>query len=169
MTLPNAARTLLEIPLRVQGGKPWRGFGAAPQKDFKMQSNKSVYWVAGALLALGLGYLIFSGLSEGGVYFLNVGEVLAAKPGSIGQARLFGNVAGEDLILDPGALGVSFGLRDKDDPSKVIRVDYRGAVPDTFKPGVEVIVEGRLRPDGGFAAASLLTKCPSKYQKQNRG
>ena len=47
---------------------------------------------------------------------------------------------------------------------------YSGAVPDTFKPGVEVIVEGGLDASGGvFNATTLMTKCPSKYQKQNRG
>jgi len=132
------------------------------------QSNRSVYLAAGVLLALGLGYLVFSGLSQDSVYFLNVSEVLAMKPGSVNQARLFGTVAEEGLAMSPNALGVSFGLCDKDDPAKSIRVDYQGAVPDTFKPGVEVIVEGRMR-EGGFAASTLLTKCPSKYQKENRG
>jgi cytochrome c-type biogenesis protein CcmE len=131
-------------------------------------SNKYVYLAAGVLLALGLGYLVFSGLSQSSVYFLNVGEVLAMKPGAVNQARLFGTVSEQDLALSPDALGVAFSLRDKDDPAKTIRVDYRGAVPDTFKPGVEVIVEGKMRTDGGFAAATLLTKCPSKYQKENR-
>ncbi|MBF0481672.1 MAG: cytochrome c maturation protein CcmE [Desulfovibrionaceae bacterium] len=133
------------------------------------QSNKYVYLAAGLLLALGLGYLVFSGLSQDSVYFLNVGEALAMKPGAVSQARLFGTVGGQDLALAPDALGVAFSLCDKDDPAKTIRVEYRGAVPDTFKPGAEVIVEGKMRGDGGFAAASLLTKCPSKYQKENRG
>jgi cytochrome c-type biogenesis protein CcmE len=45
-------------------------------------------------------------------------------------------------------------------------VDYSGAVPDTFKPGVEVIVEGGMQPEAGvFKASTLMTKCPSKYEK----
>ena len=43
------------------------------------------------------------------------------------------------------------------------------SIPDTFKAGAEVIVEGGLRPDGSFQAKTLMTKCPSKYQKENRG
>lgn len=132
------------------------------------KSNKSVYLAAGVLLALGLGYLVYSGLSQDSVYFLNVSEVLAMPPGKVNQARLFGTVAEENLVMSEGSLGATFTLRDKDDPAKTLRVEYKGAVPDTFKPGVEVIVEGRMR-DGGFAAATLLTKCPSKYQKENRG
>jgi cytochrome c-type biogenesis protein CcmE len=45
-------------------------------------------------------------------------------------------------------------------------VDYAGAVPDTFKPGAEVIVEGGMKPASGiFKAGTLMTKCPSKYEK----
>ena len=48
-----------------------------------------------------------------------------------------------------------------------MNVSYRGAVPDTFKPGAEVIVEGGMAGPQ-FAARTLMTKCPSKYQKENR-
>jgi cytochrome c-type biogenesis protein CcmE len=62
---------------------------------------------------------------------------------------------------------VVFRLQDKDNPAKVLTVDFRGAVPDTFKPGAEVIVEGGFKGEV-FHASTLMTKCPSKYEKQNR-
>jgi len=65
---------------------------------------------------------------------------------------------------------VIFQLIDKDNPGGTLRVSYRGAVPDAFKAGAEVIVEGGLDSVGKtFTATTLITKCPSKYQKQNRG
>ena len=57
----------------------------------------------------------------------------------------------------------------KDNASQTIEVNYSGAVPDTFKAGAEVIVEGGMGPEGQFKAKTLMTKCPSKYQKENRG
>lgn len=133
------------------------------------RTNKTVYAVALALFLSGLGWLVFSGLGENAVYFLNVQEALAMKPGQLSQARLFGTVAGEDLAVAEGGLGVRFALQDKDDPRKVLPVSYAGSVPDTFKPGVEVIVEGGMDASRGvFNATTLMTKCPSKYQKQNR-
>jgi cytochrome c-type biogenesis protein CcmE len=44
------------------------------------------------------------------------------------------------------------------------RVLYSGSVPDLFKTGRQVVVEGTLR-NGTFVAkpGSLVTKCPSKY------
>jgi cytochrome c-type biogenesis protein CcmE len=132
-------------------------------------SKKGVYVAALVLFLGGLGWLVYSGLDEGSVYFLNVREALGVEPGKLAQARLFGSVVAEGLSLAPGGLGVNFKLADKDDQTKTIPVEYKGAVPDTFKPGVEVIVEGGMKPaQGVFAATTLMTKCPSKYQKENR-
>lgn len=132
-------------------------------------SKTGVYAAALVLFLGGLGGLIYSGLDEGASYFLNVGEALAAKPEQLGKARLFGTVAEEGITPAAGGLGVSFTLLDKDDQGKTIPVEYKGAVPDTFKAGVEVIVEGGLNASKGvFGATTLMTKCPSKYQKENR-
>jgi cytochrome c-type biogenesis protein CcmE len=134
------------------------------------KSNTSMYVAALVLFLGGLGYLLYSGLGENTSYFLNVSEALAMKPADLAKARLFGTVAEEGVSRPGDAMGVSFLLVDKDQAAKTIRVDFRGAVPDTFKPGVEVIVEGGLNPaSGAFAASTLMTKCPSKYQKENRG
>jgi len=131
--------------------------------------KKSIVVAIVVLFLGGLGWLVYSGLNEGSVYFLNVREALAAPAGELTKARLFGTVGAGDVTKAPGGLGVNFSLVDKDDPSKTIFVTYKGAVPDTFKPGVEVIVEGGIKPgQDSFAATTLMTKCPSKYQKENR-
>lgn len=134
------------------------------------KNQKWVYLAAVLLVASGVGYLIFSGLSQNSVYFLNVSEALAMPAGELSQARLFGTVSPEDIDRDPSALGVAFNVLDKNDPTQSIRVNYRGAVPDTFKPGVEVILEGTFKAGPPrFEATTLLTKCPSKYQKNEKG
>lgn len=132
-------------------------------------SNKAVYAVALVLFLGGLGYLIFSGLTEDSVYFLNVSEALAQDRTQIGQARLFGKVSPQNLVIDEGKLGTSFDLIDKLDSGKQLRVEYKGALPDTFKEDVEVIVEGAFSSDGTvFTARTLVTKCPSKYEEQSK-
>ena len=132
--------------------------------------NKKIYISALCIFVLGLGYLIYSGASDNSAYFLNVSEALAMQPGKLGQARLFGKAAEQGMTLREDSLGARFKLEDKDDAAKTVWVSYQGVVPDTFKPGVEVIVEGAVDPvSGDFQAASLITKCPSKYQKANRG
>jgi len=129
-------------------------------------SNKGIYVAALALLLGGLGWLIFSGVSENSVYFVNVSEALKLPDGGLKNARLFGIVDADDLHGGPGTMGVKFRLVDKDDPSQSIMVTYAGAVPDTFQVGVEVIVEGGLQSGSqAFTARTLMTKCPSKYEK----
>jgi len=133
------------------------------------KNTKTVYIAAFSLLLCGLGFLIFLGLSENSVYFLNVSEALAMEPAKLNAARLFGTVAEQDLERQTSGAGVTFRLQDKDNADLTLVVEYKGAVPDTFKPGAEVIVEGRI-PEGQhvFSATTLMTKCPSKYQKENR-
>ena len=131
------------------------------------KKNTCMYLVAALLFLGGLGYLVFSGLSENTVYFLNVSEARAATADKLQAARLFGTVAGEDISRPANGLGVRFRLQDAEKPGAVLWVDYSGVVPDTFKPGAEVIVEGGMK-NGDFLARSLMTKCPSKYQKENR-
>ncbi len=133
------------------------------------KNNRHAYIAAIALVLLALGLLIWSGLSQDSVYFVNVAEALALPQDKLGQARLFGTVDATGLERFEARPGVSFRLLDKDDPAKAIVVEYHGAVPDTFQPGAEVIVEGgRSKESGIFMASVLMTKCPSKYQKENR-
>lgn len=129
-----------------------------------MKKNTKIYIVAFALFASAMGYLLFAGLTENSVYFLNVSEAKAATPEQLKQARLFGVVA--PLAEGKSINAVSFKLLDKDNASLAIPVVYRGLVPDGFKEGCEVIVEGGLGNDGSFSAKTLMTKCPSKYQNR---
>jgi cytochrome c-type biogenesis protein CcmE len=134
------------------------------------KNQKWVYLAAILLVGTGVGYLLFSGLSQNSVYFLNVSEALAMPAEKLAQARLFGTVADNGIERDPSSLGVSFFAQDSEEPAKTIRVHFRGAVPDTFKAGVEVILEGSFTADTRvFEATTMMTKCPSKYEKNDEG
>ena len=83
-------------------------------------------------------------------------------PGHKGNVALDGKVTGSPAG-DAQADGLRFRIRDVSGTASV-PVVYTGSVPDMFKVGREVRVEGKLR-DGVFIAKrdSLRTKCPSKY------
>jgi cytochrome c-type biogenesis protein CcmE len=51
---------------------------------------------------------------------------------------------------------------------KVIKAQYSGIAPDTFKDDSEVVLKGVLQPDGTFLVAEdgVMAKCPSKYEAQ---
>ncbi len=133
------------------------------------KSSKRLYVAAMVLFLACVGSLAFLGFSENSVYFLNVSEALAMPVDKLQSARLFGTVKAEGIALADQGGGVTFLLEDKDDAGKTLLVVYKGQVPDTFKAGAEVIVEGGFAADEHrFEAGTLMTKCPSKYQKENR-
>ncbi|MDR1946294.1 MAG: cytochrome c maturation protein CcmE [Desulfovibrio sp.] len=132
------------------------------------KSGKGLYATALLFFLAGAGYLVFSGISESSVYFLNVSEALSMPAGELHSARLFGTVREDGLTRLDDRNGVRFQLEDKDNAEKTLWVEYEGPVPDTFKAGAEVIVEGGIRGENAFKAVTLMTKCPSRYQKENR-
>lgn len=130
------------------------------------KNNLFIYIGAFILMSAGLGWLCYDGLSSGSVYFLNVAEARAAAPDKLAKVRLFGLVSENELKKNSTTL--TFRLADKDDAAQFIPIHYEGVIPDAFKTGAEVIVEGGMTAKGVFRARSLMTKCPSKYQKANR-
>ena len=106
-------------------------------------------------------YLIYTGVRDTMTYYLTVSEVLAQTPENVNQTlRLGGNVSPDSVKWDPKNLRLVFTIKDD---KTAITVDYRGVVPDSFKPGREVIVEGTYSGNGVFKAYTIMPKCASKY------
>jgi len=81
-----------------------------------------------------------------------------------GDVLLVGRVVGP-VRGDAHGSGLHFRLKNvQHDTGARVAVRYTGSVPDLFRTGREVVVEGTLR-DGTFVAkpGTLSTKCPSKY------
>lgn len=131
------------------------------------QSSRAVYIAAFVLLLGGLGYLVATGLSQGATPTLKVGQALAMDAAELLKVRVYGKVRPENIAQHEDGLGVAFTVADQQASDKSMRVDFRGAVPDTFKEDAEVILKGSW--DGAaevFRATQMTTKCPSKYEEQ---
>lgn len=103
-------------------------------------------------------FLLYTSLAGGATPSLQPSE-LADHPGQVAVAGVVvGPVSG-----DARGEGLRFRLRDLEG-STTVPVVYTGSVPDLFRIGRQVHVEGELR-SGTFAAEpdTLVTKCPSKY------
>jgi cytochrome c-type biogenesis protein CcmE len=107
-----------------------------------------------AVLAI---FLIYTSLA-GGTPALQPGQLA----GHTGRVSLVGKVEGLPSG-DAHAGGLHFRLRDRTGTASV-PVVYKGSVPDLFKTGREVVVDGKVQ-GGVFVAVpnTLVTKCPSKY------
>jgi cytochrome c-type biogenesis protein CcmE len=119
-------------------------------------------FIGGAVIAGALGYLGVSGVRSGWVYYVDVDSYV--RDGAAGaRSRVHGAVAPEGLEVGRADLVARFvlvGGRER------LNVEYRGAIPDTFAAGREVVVEGASDRAGVFQADLLLTRCASKYQGQ---
>jgi cytochrome c-type biogenesis protein CcmE len=90
--------------------------------------------------------------------------------GHTGNVSLVGKVVGPIRGSGYSRGGLRFKMGDVDGKNKMlVRVVYHGSVPDLFKIGRHVVIDGRARETFGrptvFVAKrdSLVTKCPSKY------
>jgi cytochrome c-type biogenesis protein CcmE len=111
----------------------------------------------GLVVAGCVGYLIFSASGGSAEYYLTVSELRAQT--HAGDVRVAG-VVQDDVSKSDGGLHVTFTEKDG---TASMPVDYSGPLPDIFKPGITVVVEGKLGGDGVFHARTLLAKCPSRF------
>lgn len=119
--------------------------------------------IAGLVLIGSVSYLAVAGVKSGWVYYMHVDDFVQDTSYQERRVRLFGLVGEENVEVQPAMLTATFDLRGE---TNSLVVHYQGVVPDTFKPGGEVMVEGKLDDTGVFQADTLMTKCASKYQSE---
>ena len=109
--------------------------------------------VVAVVLAVGLGYVAYTLFIHSGADYLTVSE-LKSQVESLHdqQVRVGGKVAPGSINWDDKAQVMSFVLADDRESLAVV---YEGIVPDNFKPGADLVVEGRYRPDSIFEALSF--------------
>ncbi|MBI4209189.1 MAG: cytochrome c maturation protein CcmE [Deltaproteobacteria bacterium] len=111
-------------------------------------------------------YLVYSGVKETMVYYITPAELMAQPTHYYDQDLRIGGKVVTGSLVQGDSLRYQFDLVEFQSPenTSTIPVEYQGAVPDAFKEGAHVIVEGTYPSDGIFKASKILTKCPSKYE-----
>jgi cytochrome c-type biogenesis protein CcmE len=112
--------------------------------------------VAGVLAV----FLLYTSIAGGGNPSLAPSELA----GRSGPVQLAGLVVGP-VRGDAHEGGLRFRLKDiSGGSSTTVSVLYTGSVPDLFKVGRHIVVDGELEK-GTFVTepGSMITKCPSKY------
>ena len=114
-----------------------------------------------------IGYLLISGFNETTVaYYRTVTELKALNNGGEGQNfRVSGSVVAGSVVRSEDGLSTKFTI---DELGETLEVSYHGILPDTFKEGVGVLLEGRY-VNNRFEAAQIFTKCASKYESMEEG
>jgi len=121
--------------------------------------------VSMAILSV-IGYLVYAGVQDTMTYYLNVTEILTNPPQvqNDNLVRVGGSVAPASVKWDSKSLKLAFILEDMEDKQSSLQVNYSGVVPDSFKPGIDVLIEGKYKGNGEFAASTIMPKCGSKYE-----
>jgi cytochrome c-type biogenesis protein CcmE len=121
--------------------------------------------IAVSIVLVAAGVAIVASSMSSGTFSLSVAETLERRGSLVDREfKVAGRVAEGSVSRGPGPFDLAFDLADPEDRRLSCR--YKGAVPDPFAPGREVILQGRLAADFGMEVSRITVKCPSKYQEE---
>lgn len=112
---------------------------------------------AGLVLAAAVA-LILSALGDSIVFFRTPTEI-AEKTVPPGARLRVGGLVRRGSVVREGAV-VRFAVTDT---AREVGVRYAGLLPDLFREGQGVVIEGTLQPDGSFLADTVLAKHDERY------
>lgn len=120
--------------------------------------------IVGITVMVGAVILFF--LSGGGrsshVFYMTPTEFLSSPAKAGERVRLMGRVEKESVRTSDNRLDLSFTMSDG---AGRVPVHFRGAIPEAFAEGLEVVVDGRMS-GALFEARDIIVKCPSKYESR---
>ncbi|MEJ2422481.1 MAG: cytochrome c maturation protein CcmE [Acidobacteriota bacterium] len=117
--------------------------------------------VVGALVL----FFLSTGSHSQSVYYLTPSQFLSNSQFKNERVRLKGKIEPGTVKMSKDRMDVHFDITDG---KKSVPVAYRGAIPDAFQEGMEVVVDGRMGPKD-FKGHELIVKCPSKYESRFQG
>jgi len=130
----------------------------------KMKCLKKKYIIGGIIILLALGYLSYIVFSSSVTYYVTVSEFKARGTELYNtDVRVSGEIADNTIDWNAEDIELRFTIAEGDETMKVI---YQGVQPSGFKPGSNILVEGKYHSDDILWASQLIMKCPSKYEPE---
>jgi cytochrome c-type biogenesis protein CcmE len=124
----------------------------------RKQRRLTLIGVAGCVLAIALGLVLYA-MNDTIVFFNSPADIQAknVRPGT--RLRL-GGLVKEGSVQRGGDQQVTFEIMDA---QGVIKVHYKGLLPDLFREGQGVVAEGVLEDQTVFRADTVLAKHDENY------
>jgi cytochrome c-type biogenesis protein CcmE len=148
---------------RTAGFSVWEYAGSKQCGGTTMKNRKFI--VGGTIIFFILAILIYQGLNRSMMAYVDVRELDKADLVNTEVAQVTGIVQPGSVVQNESTGQLTFVLQDMEDPEATVKVRYRGILPDNFKPGLQVVVQGRIQ-EQEIVAEQILTKCPSKYNTE---
>ncbi len=118
------------------------------------------FLIGGGAIAAAVIYLIYANTQANAQYYMTINELKGCSTCTIQAVRVEGLVQAGSIVRDDQKQLVNFVITEG---VQTLPVTYTGVVPDIFRNGAQVVVEGHYSGQGAFQAQTLLTKCPSKF------
>ena len=128
----------------------------------KAKNQRLTLLVLAIVAVLGAVLLAMSALKDQASYFYAPSDVAESGLPLDRAVRIGGMVRAGSIKREPDGVTIHFLVGD--DTANVIRVRYRGIVPDLFKEKSGGVAEGRFQPDGLFIASEILAKHDENYR-----
>lgn len=126
----------------------------------KRKQRRLIFVLAGLVLLAGAAAIVLDVLSDNLVFFYSPTD-LATKDVPTGRRlRIGGLVADGSVHKAADGKSVTFDVTDK---AHQVMVTYTGALPDLFREGQGVVVEGVRERNGNIVASSVLAKHDERY------
>ncbi len=133
----------------------------------KRPARRKAPWgflIAGVAIAAAVVYLVIANTGATAEYYMTIHQLQTCSTCSNQTVRVAGFVAPTGLVRNDATQTVRFVITDTaTSATPTMGVVYKGVVPDAFKAGAQVVVEGTYK-NGMFQASAVLAKCPSKFQ-----
>ncbi len=124
------------------------------------KGRRLAFVVAGMTILGGAAALTLSAFDDSLVFFYSPTDLQAKNVPPGRDVRIGGLVEEGSVKRAPDGREVHFVVTDM---NKTVKVVYRGILPDLFREGQGVVVEGKVEPGGGFRASEVLAKHDEKY------
>lgn len=126
--------------------------------------KKDKFVIGVTIVVVAIGYLGFMGFQSSAMYYYRVGELLDMGSEAYDRGlRVSGTVLAGSIDREVTSLTIEFTVVEEGETLPVV---YTGVIPDTFKDGAGVVIEGELARSGVFQAKTILMKCPAKYEPE---
>jgi cytochrome c-type biogenesis protein CcmE len=126
----------------------------------KPRHQRMIAIAAGLALIAVAAALVLNAFQGNVVFFFSPSQVAAKEAPLDRSFRVGGMVEQGSLKRRADGLTLEFVVTDT---AKTVPVVYRGILPDLFKEGKGVVVQGKLNPDGTFQASEVLAKHDENY------
>jgi cytochrome c-type biogenesis protein CcmE len=122
--------------------------------------RRLIYVLAGLVLLGGAAAITLSVLGDNLVFFYSPSDLLTEHVPEGRRLRVGGLVADGSVHRAADGNHVTFEITDK---AHQVPVTYTGALPDLFREGQGVVVEGVRQANGTIRAATVLAKHDERY------